>query len=254
MMKYNIPSFSQKVGRTIQTTPANIHNSPTFMASKPKLDEMYEILERYKYPLLKNISTMGFISGGSFSIDAGNLFSVFQQEGSVVIDINFVETNMLTPFLSQLTNPPPGKIWNWGISNINFHCRQSELSNNSLFTLIWDGPFLITPEGVPINKNLVTKSLGTTFTPPFQTAIICVPGPTNGQCKTNIVAFTATNITNSLSQSNCIDPNFNDNGYYFLMTNDSNQLTFDQKITFNVTNTSNIQYFNFTFNFIFYLT
>lgn len=251
MMKYNKPSFVQKVGRTLQTTPRNIQNNHQFMASRPKLDEMYKILQQYKYPLLRNITLKPFITSYSINKTGSELNAYADGDGTVTIDKDFVAENFINDV--ELPNAPDGYNWKWGLGSINFNCRSVGTNVTCRFTMIWDGPFLINGQGQPMTKNLITKSVDTSGAPAFQTSIICIPGPSNGQCKTNIVVFANASITNSLSQSGCIDIDFKDNGYYMLLTNDEDQPTNDQIITFNVSDSTYINYYNFTFNFIFYL-
>ena len=44
-----VPNYFQQKGRTLQQSPARMHNSPTEMLSKQDLDKMYKTLVKFKY-------------------------------------------------------------------------------------------------------------------------------------------------------------------------------------------------------------
>ena len=152
LLKANKPNYYQMKGRIIQQSPRNIADTKTDVITRNYLDNAYQLLKDYKYPMAGNIDFSQYtyyFETLSISLDQipnnAELHNQFFQE--IVED-------------STAARPPApeGYHYDWDVINMIFHANQITSTDNSIFRLIWhsslltDGTLNLITKGSPLNS------------------------------------------------------------------------------------------------------
>lgn len=262
LKKANDPNYYQMKGRILQQSPRDIKEPPTELITRSKLDKMYQTLQLYKYPIpqpiIPDISNFSTVVSKRFTLY--ELITTYGGQGrSFVINPEWLSTEVIGNI--NLPLAPEGYTWHFALTNIIYtRDNMPTLSSNDTnrYLLVWDGPFLVTGDPpMQTYKNLITQSLDMAPTTKREHTIYVVPGPDINQCRCNIITYTQSTVNSSLSTSATIDSNITDNGYYYLVTNDPEYPTFNQKLTLSQTAVGLNDYFKGThlaFNVLVYLS
>lgn len=111
LRKANSPNYYQRKGRTIQQTPLHMSDIPTHVISRKYLDQMYQTLKSYKYPIYSPISSPRIIFNDIvYTLDSGGILLTAPNQ---FISLAFSRLwnavfstfqNILSPSLSNVSN------------------------------------------------------------------------------------------------------------------------------------------------------
>lgn len=218
---YNLPTYKQKVGRTLQASPRILTNNTTTMISRPLLDEYYKLLVRYKYPnLIPPPAPVINFEDFSYNIRTA---AISYENWPEKIDLEFLYNNYVQSQLHNLPLAPTGYQYCFQLTSINFNFPPS-LGDESRFSLSWASGLSSQP------ISLISKTLDTQYPDSnFAAEIFVIPG-SDQSMRVAHVAFANNTIYYRLSNFNTLDRVRTDDTIYPLMSSAPTAETIDGQV------------------------
>lgn len=239
MKKANMPNYYQMKGRIIQQTPALIKEPPTKLITRKDLDEYYQTLIKFKYPV-----------GPPFD---PTLYTFYGVTDLLRLDqlLNSEDFNeeYFQRFVDTLAKPdaPRGYKYVFDVIGMLFTVEPND-DGVGRFDFVWQSNLLTS--GL---VNIIDKQVGSTIEDTVYANIQCIPY-TATKCMINRVAFTSSNVNITSSRQNTNDSSIRDDGYYPLVTSNVTQETYGSHITFEKTQLSSYEhYYCLNFKVLVYL-
>lgn len=220
---YNLPSYKQKVGRTLQASPRTLTNNTTTMISRPILDEYYKLLVRYKYPM-----PVPPAPGPIFPEGMTNFLYNFSGNVSYVdlperIDAEYLYNNYVSNVLENLPAAPEGYQYVFQLNSISMSRSYTGTTDTSRYSFTWNTPILASP------YNLCSKTLDSTPQINFQGEMIAIPsGPEH--VRVTRINFAQGVIHYTFNNETTTDAIVTDDVIYPLITSDATSETYGSRV------------------------
>lgn len=223
MMKANMPNYYQMKGRVIQQSPVRIKEPVTEIMTRDKLDEYYQKLVQFKYKFPTHIvnpdaffyhfntTTITLLSlGETCEFNADNIYS-----------------NFVSSIISQLPAAPVNYHYIFNVTYITFSRGYFPMEDTSRFNFNWDASILQAQQ-----LAIISKTQDSTIEQSVQLPVLAVSTGTSNIMRVARLGYTSGNVTFTFSNQNTNDQVTTDNGFYPLITNDSQSEIYGAKITY----------------------
>lgn len=241
LKKAPLPNYYQMKGRIIQQSPAYIKNSDTQLMTQDKLQELYNTLVKFKYPMLPAFDPSGYLF---YYVTEPYQLNTLGEEFD--FDMTFFQT--LVGSLEKPA-PPSGYHYSFDVISILFRTTGYESQvDASRFNFNWETDLLTSRQLAIITKTLNSSELAA------YTAILQAIPYQSEKCYVSRIAFTNSTMTLTNSLQNTTDENINDDGYYPFVTSDSSSETYGSKISYTRTvDDYRLHYYTIRFKLLIYV-
>lgn len=237
LRKATSPNYYQMKGRIIQQSPLNMKDPNTFIMTRDKLDEYYNILKQYKYvipqPITPDLSAYNTLVSLPYSLS-----EIITQYGILVnFDTEWLIAASNIYLNDSLPSPPSGFIWKFSCLNIDFVRNGLNTTDSTRYSLVFNSPNFLTDNQFPIIDK--DADMGP-YSVNSHAHITCKRTGVANQAEITEITYAQYSLGISSVEVSTTDPNINDNGWYPLITNDESASTYNSSITFNSTQTGSI--------------
>lgn len=198
--KNNPPTYTQQMGRIIQTTPLKMYPIPTSMPNSRTFDRMYDTLVKINYPkVVTNIPGVLYWTSSRILLNTLEDHTIFNAASL---------TTLYQTKLATLPEPPSGKHWYFDIIGIIW--EQPTTNQQSDTSRFW---MKLTTSLFNEPKYIVDKSFDFTRQNPQTVQILMYPYEPN-ICEISSVQYSTVSAAEVVSRIQSNDADIGDDAFY----------------------------------------